>query len=297
MIKADFWSDEKVGSVSLLSRLLFIGSWTIADDSGVCRAHSIFLKNQLFPYDEKITKKNIEDSLSELANAGLVSFIDYQGESYIYIGNFGKHQLINRPSEHRFIEIEADDYSTLIEQSVSNHGVVNGKVKVKEKVNVKENINHAKNECLKIWNERIGEFKIKYPELDYELQRDLILQWISDTPKKSLKKSNWNLFIQNWLSRSKRIYKPFDNHKGTGKNYPAHIVTNEELIANRKQRDAERLLKLPEIIERVKCLLNQYEESMKGEGLDPPSIKKMKALPEIIRELEEEQAALGTEEK
>jgi Fe2+ or Zn2+ uptake regulation protein len=160
MIKADFWSDEKVGSVSLLSRLLFIGSWTIADDSGVCRAHSIFLKNQLFPYDEKVTRKNIEDSLSELANAGLVSFIDYQGESYIYISNFGKHQLINRPSEHRFIDIEADDYSKLIEQSVSNHGALNGKVKVKVKVNVKENINHACAQCLKTWNERIGEFKV-----------------------------------------------------------------------------------------------------------------------------------------
>ncbi len=221
MIKVDFWSDEKVGSVGILSRLLFIGSWTIADDSGVCRAHPVFLKNQLFPYDEKVSKKNIEDSLSELVAAGLVSFIDYQGETYIYINGFAKHQQINRPSDHRFIEVEGDDYCQLIEQSVSNHGGIHGKVKEKVKVNVKENISRAQGECLKIWNENQEKFMAKYPLLDYDLQRDLILQWIADNPKKSLIKSNWNLFIQNWLSNSKRIYT-------AGKGRPATIIRPSE---------------------------------------------------------------------
>lgn len=247
MIKVDFWSDEKVGAVGVLSRLLFIGTWTLADDSGVCRAHPVFLKNHLFPYDEKITKKNIEDSLSELVNSGLIAFIDYQGETYIFINNFSKHQQINRPSDHRFIDVDGDDYCKLIEQSMSNHGGINGKVKekVKEKVKVKENINHAKNALLKVWNENLEKFKAKYPLLDYDLQRDLMLQWIEDTPKKSLKKSNWNLFIQNWLSRSRRVFSQ------TGTPYQERIRVHTEPVP--EPTKAEK-------IQRIKSQIDEYRK-------------------------------------
>jgi hypothetical protein len=274
MIKVDFWSDEKVGSVGLLSRLLFIGSWTIADDSGVCRAHPVFLKNQLFPYDEKITKKNIEDSLSEIVAAGLVSFIDYQGETYIYINNFTKHQQINRPSDHRFIEAEGDDYTQLIEQSVSNHGGLHGKVKEKVKVNVKENINHAQSECLAVWDENLEKFKAKYPLLDYDLQRDLILQWIEDNPKKSLKKSNWNLFIQNWLSRSKRMF--------VG-GYQQRPTTHERIRPNTEEAQP---LSLDERIAHKQALLEQY----KGRT-EPRLVNAAKAIEREIAELQAEGGA------
>jgi hypothetical protein len=252
MIKVDFWSDEKIGSVSLIGRLLFIGSWTLADDSGVCRAHPMFLKNQLFPYDEKITKQNIENALNELAESGLVSYIDSQDETYIYINNFNKHQLIGRPSDHRFIEVEADDYTALIEHSLSNHCTLKRKVKVKVKVNVKENINRVKSECLKIWNETLSRNSAKYPGIDYDLQRDLILQWISDTPKKSLKKSNWNLFIQNWLSRVRPKFNYQNNYRRPEirqNEEPAKPLTDEQ----RKQielEDRQRIVANLEALER-----------------------------------------------
>ena len=79
MIKADFWADEKVGKLSDRAKLLFIGSWTFADDSGVCRANDVYLRNNIFPYDVDVTLKQIKESLQELINSGAVAVSEHSG--------------------------------------------------------------------------------------------------------------------------------------------------------------------------------------------------------------------------
>jgi len=112
MIKADFWSDEKVGGLSHTARLLFIGTWNFADDGGACRANPIYLRNNIFPYDD-ITIDDIKGGLNELSVSGLVELYECTGESYLLIPKFLNHQTINRPSDFR--------YPRLSEHSVSSH--------------------------------------------------------------------------------------------------------------------------------------------------------------------------------
>lgn len=135
MIKADFWADEKIGKLSDKAKLLFIGCWTFADDSGVCRANNVYLRNNIFPYDEKITSLQIKETLQELINSGIVIVNEYSGELYLYIVNFKKHQVINKPSAFRFI---TEDYRHVFSSSVV---VVDEQLRPKVKEKVKEKVN------------------------------------------------------------------------------------------------------------------------------------------------------------
>jgi len=143
MIKADFWADEKIGKLSDRAKLLFIGSWTFADDSGVCRANDVYLRNNIFPYDDEVTLYQIKEALQELINSGVVVVSEYSGELYLHIVNFKKHQVINKPSAFRFI---TDDYGHVFSSSVvvveeQSRPKEKEKEKVKEKVNIKEKVN------------------------------------------------------------------------------------------------------------------------------------------------------------
>lgn len=97
-IKPEFWQDEKVGKMSIHARMLFIGMWNFADDFGVVRGHPVFLRSQIFPYDD-FTKMDIESWVDEIANQGMITVFVSKSENFYQINNFLKHQVINKPSK------------------------------------------------------------------------------------------------------------------------------------------------------------------------------------------------------
>jgi len=98
-IKPEFWSDEKLAGISVMARLLYIGLWTVSDDYGAVKGHPLWLKAQLFPYDDKIGPKQVSQALDELQKLHRVLAYNANGEQYYYIPNFLKHQSIDRPSK------------------------------------------------------------------------------------------------------------------------------------------------------------------------------------------------------
>ena len=144
MIKVEFWSDQKIGHLTPLARLLFIGMWNFADDSGVCRANPIYLKSQVFPYDN-ISKPDMDKALKELTCGGLIKCAEYSGEDFLLISNFKKHQQINRPSKFRYISDNEDNLLELF-NSVSTHTLLSehSLTKVKEKVKEKVKVNDSR---------------------------------------------------------------------------------------------------------------------------------------------------------
>jgi uncharacterized phage protein (TIGR02220 family) len=99
-VKPEFWDDEKLGKICRDARLTFIGMWTFADDRGVVRAHSVFLKNKIFPFDN-ISITEFEDWLTGLENLGMIERFLSGEERYYFIKNFEKHQRVNRPNWDR----------------------------------------------------------------------------------------------------------------------------------------------------------------------------------------------------
>ena len=108
MIDPEFWSDEEVGSWSYKARLLYIGIWNFADDSGRFRAHNGLLKSQIFPYDTRIDTNSLKREIEKK-----VKWYQKNGQLYGYVINFAKYQRIDRPSESKLPDPFAEHSSNV----------------------------------------------------------------------------------------------------------------------------------------------------------------------------------------
>jgi len=102
-VKPDFWEDEVIGTFSPLARLLFIGTWNLADDEGLLRWTADFVNASLFMYDD-LSNRRVEQLMSEVVQAGMIfPYVAGVGRQKLaYIVHFRRHQKINRPQPGRF---------------------------------------------------------------------------------------------------------------------------------------------------------------------------------------------------
>lgn len=125
-IKPKFWDDSKIGRLSRDARLLYIGLWTFSDDIGVVVGDSVWLKSKVFPYDQ-IQVQQFEKWIMELVRNGFICLLSYKGERFIYLPNFTRHQVINRPNVAE-LNIPKDlidsNKEKITEQSLNNHGEI-----------------------------------------------------------------------------------------------------------------------------------------------------------------------------
>ena len=87
-IKPSFFTNDELSELEPLARILFIGMWTIADFKGCFEYKPKRLKVQILPYDDC----NIEQLVSALDKSGFISIYSVQGQRYIKVINFNKHQ-------------------------------------------------------------------------------------------------------------------------------------------------------------------------------------------------------------
>lgn len=87
-IRPGFFLNEKLAEVEPLGRLLFAGLWTIADRRGRLEDRPRRIKAELLPYDDC----DVDNLLNELSTGGFIHRYIVNGERYIEIVNFEKHQ-------------------------------------------------------------------------------------------------------------------------------------------------------------------------------------------------------------
>lgn len=87
-IKPDFFLDESLAELPAMTRLLFIGLWTLADKDGLLEDRPKRIKASLLPYDAT----DVEPLLAALNAAGFVTRYEVDGVACIAIRNFAKHQ-------------------------------------------------------------------------------------------------------------------------------------------------------------------------------------------------------------
>lgn len=87
-IKPKFFQNDELGALPPLARLLFIGMWTIADYRGCIEYRPARMKVQLLPYDNC----DIEALSISLDKSGFISIYTVQGQRYIKILKFERHQ-------------------------------------------------------------------------------------------------------------------------------------------------------------------------------------------------------------
>ena len=96
-IKPEFWTSEQIVECSPNARLMFIGLMNFADDNGVHPAKPMRIKMQVFPGDA-FSSDDISSFISELDDAGLINTYEVDGEDFLQITGFSKHQKIDQPS-------------------------------------------------------------------------------------------------------------------------------------------------------------------------------------------------------
>ncbi len=102
-IKPEFPLSESVGRLSRDARLLFIQLWLLCDDSGRTRGPSRILASLLYPFDDDAL--GLMDAwLGELVREEMVCRYEHDGNTYLQVCKWLKHQKIDKPSPSRIPE-------------------------------------------------------------------------------------------------------------------------------------------------------------------------------------------------
>jgi hypothetical protein len=88
-IKPGFFASEQLSQVPPLTRILFAGLWCLADREGKLRDRPARIRAEVLPYE---SEHDPEAALQELGRVGVISRYVVDGEKYIKILGFSKHQ-------------------------------------------------------------------------------------------------------------------------------------------------------------------------------------------------------------
>lgn len=138
-IKPSFFNNDELAELDPLARLLFIGMWTIADFKGCFEYKPKRVKVQLLPYDDC----DIEQLVINLDKSGFISIYSVQGQLYIKVLNFDKHQNPHKNERDKGSDISDISEADFLycEKTNNNNGLQN----IENNLD-KNGTNHDKNE-------------------------------------------------------------------------------------------------------------------------------------------------------
>lgn len=116
-IKPDFFKNEQMSELPAITRLLFIGLFTLADREGRLQDRPKRIKTDIFPYDTV----DVDKGLSQLQSAGFITRYEVGELKVIEIKTFTKHQRITGSEAKTVSELPAPPKALIIkEQSEGN---------------------------------------------------------------------------------------------------------------------------------------------------------------------------------
>jgi hypothetical protein len=96
-VKPEFWQDEKLASLDPLTRLVFLGLISMADDAGRLVDNVKLIDGFLFPE----TADTSRDPLDTLARSSRICrYISASGQRLIQISNWERHQKVDHPNKY-----------------------------------------------------------------------------------------------------------------------------------------------------------------------------------------------------
>jgi hypothetical protein len=122
LFKPMFFANAKLSEVSAHGRLLFVSLWTLADREGRLKDEPRVIKGMTFPFENV----NVDRLLGQLNDLGFVQRYVVDGEHFVQITKFKKHQRPhqNEPASTLPPMYEVDDAvgepSTIVTSSGSN---------------------------------------------------------------------------------------------------------------------------------------------------------------------------------
>ena len=101
MIDDSMWSNERFAEMPMGARLLQIGIINHADDQGRMKANPIYLRAQVFPYDD-VSPKQIQEWLTLMATNDTIILYEVDGRAYLQLTNWWKYQSLQYAQPSQF---------------------------------------------------------------------------------------------------------------------------------------------------------------------------------------------------
>ena len=102
VIKPEYFKDEDIGSLTPLTRLLYIGLWCYADKAGRLEYRPNYLRVELLPYDRDADiVKELDTLCTPKGRTGIPFILKYEvdGIPYLQIIQWNKHQYLHKTNE------------------------------------------------------------------------------------------------------------------------------------------------------------------------------------------------------
>lgn len=96
IIKDSITKSEKISELTDFQFRLWVHLITYVDDYGRGDARPAIIRGACFPLRDRMTNKDIEKGLADLAGAGCVGLYKVDGKPYLYFPNWEKHQRVRQ---------------------------------------------------------------------------------------------------------------------------------------------------------------------------------------------------------
>lgn len=229
-IKPGLFKNETLAECDIFARFLFEGLWCEADRDGRLEDRPKRLKVEYLPYDDV----DVDDLLWQLAERGFIVRYSANGDNFIWIPNFRKHQRPHKKEESRGYPEFTGQARKRTEQAgkgsvpaalIADCLITDG-ADVPECLNADEHPTDVSAETgqagqsaaddppveefpvdgsLKPWKlprSRYERYVELYPHLDVKREIALAKQWLLDNPTKKKTAGGMLRFLTSWLNRS-----------------------------------------------------------------------------------------------
>ena len=96
-LKPEFWGDEKLSPLQAITRLVFLGLISMADDAGRLVDNLKTIDGFVFPSTEESSRESL-DTLARLSR--IIRYTSDSGQKLIEIANWKRHQKVDKPSRY-----------------------------------------------------------------------------------------------------------------------------------------------------------------------------------------------------
>ena len=241
MLKETIRTSKSVNALSDFQFRVWAYLITYVDDFGRGSADPELLKGLVFPRRKGVTEKQIKDALTVLANTGMITLYQVDGESYLYFPKWEQHQRIrNKTPKFPAPVTDCGDSPRVAadcgEMSPEVEGEVEGEVEEEieredegegEYIGAELCDNSAPAPVITlilnsgdeypVYQDYVDEMQKLYPAVDIIQELRAMKAWCINNPKRRKTKNGIKRFINTWLSN--------EQDRGGRKNQRGRVTT------------------------------------------------------------------------
>ena len=241
ILKESILTSRRISNLSWFERVMFTNLIVTVDDYGIYFADPALLSRILFCRDPGVTEKMVRDGLKHLEEQGLILRYAVEGEEYLKLCSWEKHQRL-RNSRRKFPAPEDADPDK--PQAAQEEPAGPEKMPPAEETEPEPEAQELPvaelplndNTVYAVTRQEAEEYAALYPAVDIRQELRNMRGWCLANPQKRKTRSGIQKFINSWLARAQ-------NSGNTGKRtYPdmSSPEDNPFLIIVREEEEKRR---------------------------------------------------------